>query len=80
MRCVAWISCCSMVLMATKRMLGRLIAPMLKAHVETWFANPQAGMLSLSAAGLVGVCLLWGLHGSRRQGDEPRQQKAELAN
>jgi hypothetical protein len=35
---------------------------MLKANMEIWVADPRAGMLSLSAAGVVGVILLWSLH------------------
>ncbi|WP_223543134.1 MFS transporter [Pseudomonas sp. GL-B-12] len=41
--------------------IGGFVAPMLKAHMEVWFTDPRAGMLSLSAAGLVGVYLLWTL-------------------
>jgi len=41
--------------------IGGFVAPMLKANMEVWFTDPRAGMLSLSAAGLVGVYLLWTL-------------------
>lgn len=41
--------------------IGGFVAPMLKANMEIWFTDPRAGMLSLSAAGLVGVYLLWTL-------------------
>ena len=60
--------------------VGGFVAPMLKAHVEAWFASPQAGMLSLSAAGLVGVCLLWGLHGLQQRPQATAQANAELAH
>ncbi|HXR02590.1 MAG TPA: hypothetical protein VN798_19605, partial [Pseudomonas sp.] len=41
--------------------IGGFVAPMLKANMEIWTADPRAGMLSLSAAGVVGVILLWTL-------------------
>ncbi|WP_110950693.1 MFS transporter [Pseudomonas bohemica] len=41
--------------------IGGFVAPMLKANMEVWVADPRAGMLSLSAAGVVGVVLLWTL-------------------
>ncbi|ASL26536.1 MFS transporter [Azotobacter chroococcum] len=59
--------------------LGGFLAPMLKAHMEVWFASPQAGMLSLSLTGLVGVGLLWKLHGSRKP-IEAAQPAAGLAS
>ncbi|WP_165494345.1 hypothetical protein [Azotobacter chroococcum] len=52
---------------------------MLKAYMEVWFASPQAGMLSLSLTGLVGVGLLWKLHGSRKP-IEAAQPAAGLAS
>ncbi|WP_166362796.1 hypothetical protein [Pseudomonas akapageensis] len=45
--------------------IGGFVAPMLKANMEVWFIDPRAGMLSLSAAGLVGVYLLWTLRAPR---------------
>ncbi|WP_296259751.1 MULTISPECIES: MFS transporter [unclassified Pseudomonas] len=41
--------------------IGGFVAPMLKANMEVWVADPRAGMLSLSAAGVLGVILLWTL-------------------
>jgi hypothetical protein len=47
--------------------IGGFVAPMLKANMEVWFTDPRAGMLSLSAAGLVGVYLLWTLRAPKGQ-------------
>lgn len=59
--------------------VGGFVAPMLKAHVESWLGIPQAGMLSLSAAGLVGVCLLWGLYDLQNRPEAAGQGNPELA-
>lgn len=47
--------------------------------MEAWFASLQVGMLSLSLTGLVGVGLLWKLHGSRRS-VEVAEPAVELAS
>jgi sugar phosphate permease len=47
--------------------IGGFVAPMLKANTEIWFTDPRAGMLTLSAAGLVGVYLLWTLRAPEGQ-------------
>ncbi|PTQ11331.1 MFS transporter [Sphingomonas oleivorans] len=53
--------------------IGGFIAPMLKANVEAIFADPRAGMLSLSIVGLLGVLLMW-----RLQDERPRAQSLPL--
>ena len=60
--------------------IGGFVAPMLKAHMEVWFIDPRAGMLALSAAGLVGVYLLWTLRAPKDQQRVHQGQADEVAS
>jgi sugar phosphate permease len=60
--------------------IGGFVAPMLKANMEIWFVDPRAGMLALSAAGLVGVYLLWTLRDPEGQGRVTSDQAGDVVH